>query len=127
MHAYRAYHHIADDSHRSLLVRHAVLKGIEQARGDFFFALLADGLDDEGVALCAREAWNVYHRQVTFDYPQFAETLYLHAYRAAYRRHLEDVTSGRHTDVLALARTIEIALVLLEAHCSDEDSGQHEV
>lgn len=121
------YHHIADDYQRGLLVQHAVRKGIEQARGDFFFALLADGLDDEGVALCAREAWNAYHRQVTLDYPQFAETLYLHAYRAAYRRHLEDVTSGRHTDAPALARTIEIALGLLEAQRGDEDGGQREV
>ncbi|HEX6799265.1 MAG TPA: hypothetical protein VF116_16265 [Ktedonobacterales bacterium] len=114
MQKYTAYHHVADDQQRGLLVQHAVRKGIEQARGDFFYAMLADGLDDEGLSLCAHEAWNNYHRQVTFDYPQFAETLFLHAYRTAYRRHLEEVARGGHTDPPALARTIEIALGLIE-------------
>lgn len=111
---YRAYCHIADDYHRNLLVQHAIRKGIEQARGDFFYALLADGLDDAGVDLCAREAWNAYQRQVTFDYPHFAETLFVHAYRAAYRRHVEDVARGQQTDPLALARSIEVGFGLAE-------------
>lgn len=114
MHVYRAYHHIADDSHRGRLMQHAIRKGIEQARGDFFYALLTDGLDNEGVALCAREAWNAYHRQIMFDYPHFAEKLFLHAYRAAYRRHLQDVASGRHTDPVAMARAIDLDFGLAE-------------
>lgn len=114
MHVYRAYHHIADDSHRGRLVQHAIRKGMEQARGDFYYALLADGLDDEGLTLCAGEAWSVYHRQIMFDYPQFAETLFLHAYRTAYRRHLQDVASGRYTDPVALARAIDLDFGLAE-------------
>lgn len=114
MHPHATYRHIADDYHRNLLVQHAIRKGIEQARGDFFYALLADGLDDAGLDLCAHEVWAAYHRQVTFDYPQFAETLFIHAYRAAYRRHLEDVARGQHTDPLALARTIEVGFGLVE-------------
>lgn len=124
MSAHRTYHHVADDHQRGLLVQHAIRKGLEQARGDFFYALLADGLDDESLGLFARDAWAAYHRQVTFDYPQFAETLFLHADRTAYRRHLLEVASGRHTDPLALARTIEIALGLIEG--LDEGIGQRE-
>lgn len=108
------YHHVADDQHRGQMVAHALRKGIEQARGDFFYAMLTEGLDDEGLSLCAHEAWNAYHRQVTFDYPQFAETLFLRAYRDAYRRHLHDVARGKHTDTLALARAVEIAFGLVE-------------
>lgn len=124
MGVHRTYHHVADDHHRSLLVLHAVRKGIEQARGDFFYALLADGLDDESLGIFARDAWNAYHQRVTFDYPQFAETLFLHAYQTAYRRHLEEVTHGRSTDPVALALTIEIALGLIEQQ--DRDSEQRE-
>lgn len=124
MHQHAIYHHVADDQQRGLMVQHAARKGIEQARGDFFYAMLADGLDDEGLSLCAHEAWSAYHRRVTFDYPHFAESLFLHAYRAAYRRHLDEVASGRHTDPVALARTIEIALGLIEQH--GQDSDQHE-
>lgn len=114
MDRHSAYHHIADDYHRGLLVEYAIRKGIEQARGDFFYALLADGLDDAGVDLCGREAWNAYQRQVTFDYPHFAETLFVHAFRAAYRQHLEDVARGQHTDSVALARAIEVSFGLAE-------------
>lgn len=124
MSEYRTYHHVADDHQRGRLVQHAIRKGIDQARGDFFYALLTDGLDDESLGLLARDAWAAYHRQVTFDYPQFAETLYLHAYSTAYRGHLEVVASGRHTDPVALARTIEIALGLIEQR--DADSDQRE-
>jgi hypothetical protein len=109
-----AYQHIADDHHRRLLILHAVRKGIDQARGDFYHALLVDGLDDESLDLFAREVWEAYQRQVTFDYPQFAETLFLRAYRTSYRRHLEDVASGRHTDPQAVAQTIETVFGLGE-------------
>ncbi len=114
MHQHAIYHHVADDQHRAQLVAHAIRKGIEQARGDFFYAMLADGLDDEGLSLCAHEAWNAYRRQVTFDYPQFAETLFLHAYKSAYRRHLRDVAHGVHTDAQELARAVEIAFGMVE-------------
>jgi hypothetical protein len=112
MSTHSIYHHIADDHSRGLLVQHAIRRGIEQARGDFYHALLVDGLDDEGLNLVADEAWNVYHRQVEFDYPQYAETLYVYAFRVAYRRHLENVAQGEPTDPVALARAIEVDLGL---------------
>lgn len=114
MHQHATYHHIADDHSRALLMQYAIRKGMEQARGDFYYGLLADGLDDAGLTLCAREVWSAYHRRVTFDYPQFAEMLFLHAYRTAYRQHLQDVASGRHTDPAVLARSVEVALGLLD-------------
>lgn len=123
MQRHPVFHHIADDHHRNLLVQHAIRKGIEQARGDFFYALVPDGVDDETLGHFGRDAWAAFHRQVTFDYPQFAETLYLHAYRTAYRRHLDDVAHGRHTDPVALARTIEIALGLIAQQDNESDGG----
>jgi len=106
-------HSIASDPQRAALVRAAAAKGVEQARGDFSFALLSEGLDDESVTLCAREAWEALARHMVFDYPQFAQKLYLHAYRQAYRRHLQVlVGGGRHLSMHELVAEIEAEIGL---------------
>lgn len=105
-------HSIADDHHRSALIRAAVQKGVEQARGDFYYALLTEGLDDESVALFAREAWEALARHMTFDYPQFAQKLYIQAYQSAYRAHLHALASGQHRTTAELVADIEAEIGL---------------
>jgi hypothetical protein len=107
MHDGKPLHHIADDRQRAALIRLAVHKGVDQARGDFFHVLLMEGLDDGSLALFAREEWDVFTRHVAFDYPRYAQTLFLQAYRSAYRAHLSGLAHGRPASTSELVAAIE--------------------
>lgn len=100
-------HSIADNRQRAALLRAAISKGQEQARGDFFYALLTEGLDDESLTLFAREACDAYFRQIEFDYPQFAQSLFLRAYRLAYHARLRDLADGQHQSADELLAAVE--------------------
>jgi hypothetical protein len=112
MNASKHLHHIADDHQRGALVRIAVDKGMQQARGDFFYALLVEGLDDESLTMMAREAWDAISRYVEFDYPQFAQTLYLHGFRLGYRTHLRNLAAGKHESAHNLVAILEAEMGL---------------
>jgi hypothetical protein len=105
-------HHIADDHQRGALVRIAIDKGMEQARGDFMYAMLADGLDDESLMVVACDAWDAFSRHVEFDYPRYAWTLYLRGFQSGYRTHLLNLAAGRHESAHDLVATIEAELGL---------------
>ena len=63
MHVDKRLHHIADDYQRGALVRIAVDKGMEQARGDFVYATLVEGLDDADLQLVqVRKRWLMRRR-----------------------------------------------------------------
>jgi hypothetical protein len=103
----KRFHSIADDHQRAALLRSAISKGQEQARGDFIYALLTDGLDDESLTLFAREAYDTRFHQIEFDYPQFAQSLFLGAYRLAYRARLRDLANGQHHSADELVALVE--------------------
>jgi hypothetical protein len=105
-------HSIASDHQRAALVRAAVGKGVEQARGDFYYGLLSEGLDDESVALFAGEEWQRLARHMIFDYPQFARKLYLHAYQLAYRMHLSALVTGHSLSTQDLVAAVEAEIGL---------------
>jgi hypothetical protein len=112
MNADKYLHHIADDYQRGVLVRRAVDRGMEQARGDFLYAMVEEGLDDEGLALVAREAWDAFSRYVEFDYSHFAQTLFLRGFRSGYRTHLRNLAAGRHESAHDLVAAIEAEMGL---------------
>lgn len=105
-------HSIANDQHRAALVRMAVQKGVERARGDFHFALMSEGLDDETIALFAHDAWEALAQRMVFDYPQFAQKLYMQAYRSAYRAHLNALANGDYHTTAELVAAIETEIGL---------------
>jgi hypothetical protein len=107
MNAGKHLHHIADDHQRGALVRIAIDKGMEQACGDFFYALLVEGLGDLGLSMVAGEAWDVYSRHVEFDYPRFAQTLFLRGFRLGYRTHLRNLADGKHQSAHELVAVLE--------------------
>src|SRR5215469_8144296 len=115
MNVRKRLHHIADDHQRGALVRIAVDKGMEQARGDFMYAMLAEGLEDEGPTLVAREAWEAFSRHVEFDYSQYARTLFLRGFQVGYRTHLLNLAAGGHESAHDLAAAIEAELGLTSA------------
>ncbi len=101
------FHSVADDRQRVALIRTAISKGQEQARGDFFYALLPEGLDDDSLMLFAREACDGHLRLIDYDYPQFAQTLFLRAYRAAYRVRVLDLANGQYHNPDELVAVVE--------------------
>jgi len=107
MHDGKPLHHIADDHQRAALIRLAVHKAVDQARGDFFHVLLVEGLDDDSLTLFAREEWDSFARHVTFDYPRYAQTLFFRAYRSAYRAHLSRLANGETASTSELVAAIE--------------------
>lgn len=123
MHNGKPLHHIADDHQRAAVIRLAVHKGVDQARGDFFHALLVEGLDDESLLLFAHEEWEAFARHVAFDYPGYAQTLFFQAYRSAYRAHLSRLASGGSASARELVAAIEeeIGLSPVAAGLSSRD------
>src|SRR5262245_2632187 len=107
MHMRRYFHSIADDHKRGALLWAAVNAAREQARGDFFHALLIEGVDDESLTCLANDAWATYARHIEFDYPQFAQGLFLRAYQSAYRAYLLEGVSGQHRSASGLVAAIE--------------------
>lgn len=100
------FHSIADDYHQRLIVHRAVTQAREQARSAFLFGMDADGLDAEGVSILADEAWRIYQARITFDYPLYARTLFLHAYRTAYRVYIQGLAHGHAVDATLLTSDI---------------------
>ena len=115
MNAARYQHSIASDFQRRALVRFAVAKGMEQARGDFFHALLVEGLDDESLSFFARAEWEAFSQRIQFDYPHFALALFLRAYQSAYRAHLLHLANGTHESPYDLIKAIEAETGLTSA------------
>jgi aminopeptidase N len=117
-------HSIANDHHRAALIHMAAQKGVEQARGDFHFALMSEGLDDETIALFAHDAWEALTRRMVFDYPQFAQKLYLHAYRSAYRAHLNALASAEYHTTAELVAAIEAEIGLTPPAGATPSAGE---
>lgn len=112
----RHLHFIADDFQRKAMIQTAVRKAMELARDSFFHGLMIDALADDELSLFAGEAWKAYDRLIEFDYPTYAETLFLQAYRTAYRVYQRDLPNGVHPSAVTLADEFEaeIGLVSLQ-------------
>ncbi len=105
--------HIADDVQRNALIRSAMQKAVDLAREGFYHALMVEGLDDETLALFAQEGWERFNALLEFDYPQYARTLYISAYLAAYRATVDELPHGRHPNTADLAAAFEAELGLI--------------
>jgi hypothetical protein len=115
MNARVSFHSVASDHQRGALVRMAASKGLQQAHGDFFHALFTEGVDDASLSYWADDAWETYARHIEFDYPRFAQALFLQAYRLAYRAHLLDLATGRHQSMTEIVAAIEAEIGLTSA------------
>jgi hypothetical protein len=98
---------IADDLQRRAMIQNAIGKAIELARDSFFHGLMIDALDDSELQVFADEAWKAYDLTNEFDYPTYAEALFLQAYRMAYRVYQRDLPHGIQPSAASLAETFE--------------------
>jgi hypothetical protein len=104
--------HIANDVQRHGLIQAAMQKAVALAHECFFHALMVDGLDDEAVELFAREAWAQLAGAFEFDYPRYAQSLYIQAYKMAYRAAMRELPDGRHPNTAELAKAFEAEIGL---------------
>jgi hypothetical protein len=98
---------IADDHQRRAMIQAAMAKAIELARDSFFHGLMIDALDDSDLQVFAGEAWKAYDRIIEFDYPTYAQALFLQAYRMSYRVYQRDLPHGIQPSAASLAESFE--------------------
>jgi hypothetical protein len=103
---------IADDLQRRAMIQTAIIKAIELTRDSFFHGLMIDALDDSDLQVFADDAWKAYDRIIQFDYPTYAETLFLQAYRMAYRVYQRDLPHGIQPRATSLAEAFEAEIGL---------------
>jgi hypothetical protein len=103
---------IADDFQRRAMIQTAIAKAIGLARDSFFHGLMIDALDDSELQVFAHDAWKAFERIIEFDYPTYAETLYLQAYRMAYRVYQRDLPHGIQPSAASLADGFEAEIAL---------------
>lgn len=104
--------HIADDVQRGGLIRVAMRKAVALAHECFFHALMVDGLDDEALELFPQEAWAQLAEAFDFDYPRYAQSLYVQAYKTAYRAAMRELPDARHPNTAELAEAFEAEIGL---------------
>ena len=90
----RRVRHVADDYQRLALIRAATERAAQLADEDFYHAQSIEGMPEADLDAFASHALTVFSGIEEFDYQQYARTLYLRAYKAAYRTHLRDLASG---------------------------------
>lgn len=103
----KPYHSIASDFQRAALIQIAIRRAGDIVRESFFHGLMVDDLGDAEVAIFAEDAWMRYDKTVTFDYPDYAHTLFLRAFRIGYQAYCDDVPRGIHPDTHVLAELLE--------------------
>ena len=103
----RHLHFIGDDFQRRAMIQTAIRKAIELARDNFFHGLGVDALQDDDLALFSGEAWNAYGRMIEFDYPTYAQSLFMRAYRMAYQIYQRDLPQGIHPSTVTLTEEFE--------------------
>lgn len=98
---------IADDGQRKALLWFAARRAVDLAEEDFYHALTVDGLDDESLAVFARQAYDQYNAGYSFDYPRYAESTFLKAFALVYRSHLRDLANGARRSIAELTAEAE--------------------
>lgn len=98
---------IADDGQRQALLWCAARRAVDLAEEDFYHAMTVEGLDGESLAVFARQAYERYNAGYSFDYPGYAESVFLKAFALVYREHLRDLINGVHRSLSELIAAAE--------------------
>jgi hypothetical protein len=100
-------HSVASDFLRGALIQFAMRKAAELAREGFYLGLGSGDVGNEDLALFAEEAWGKYTLSISFDYPRYAHTLFLQAYRMAYHAYSRELPKGLHPNLQELVEEFE--------------------
>jgi hypothetical protein len=105
-------HSIADDYQRRALLWQACRKAMDLADEDFYHAMTTTGLDDESLRTFASAAFGAYTATIVFDYPGYADSLFLKAYTLAYRDHLRALVNGARLSMAGMLDEVEAGMGL---------------
>jgi hypothetical protein len=105
-------HSIASDFLRNYMIQNAMCKAAALARDNFYYALGITDIGDEDLDFFAEDAWRIYTSTIHFDYPSYAHTLFLQAYRMAYHVYELELPNGHHPSLPILAAELEVELGL---------------
>ena len=100
-------HSIASDLLRVAMIQSAMRHAAELARESFYHGLGIGDIPDTELVPFAEDAWRKYTLRVTFDYPDYAHTLFVHAYQMAYQAYARELSKGLHPNVPILAEEFE--------------------
>lgn len=103
-------HSVADDRQRQTLLWQACRKAMDLADEDFYHAMTTTGLDDASLRTFAGAAFAAYTTSIAFDYPAYAESLFLKAYTLAYRDHLRALMNGARLSLAATLAEVEAGM-----------------
>jgi hypothetical protein len=117
--------HIADDVQRGGLIRVAMQKAVALAHECFFHAMMVDGLDDDALELFAHEAWAQLAGAYDFDYPRYARSLFVKAYKTAYRAAMRELPDARHPNTAELVAAFEAAIGLTPGSAAQSQVDEH--
>jgi hypothetical protein len=116
-------HSIADDYQRRALLWQACRKAMDLADEDFYHAMTTTGLDDESLRTFARAAFGAYTATIVFDYPGYADSLFLKAYTLAYRDHLRALMNGARCSMAATLAEVEAGIGFTTNGTDDHGEG----
>jgi hypothetical protein len=102
-----AFYSIASDFQRGAMIQVAMRRAGEIARESFYHGLMVGDLGGAELAFFAEDAWGRFSMSVTFDYPDYAHSLFLRAYEMAYRAYADDLPRGIHPNTFVLAELLE--------------------
>jgi hypothetical protein len=105
-------HTIASDFHRTAMLQFAMRKASELAREGFYHGLGTLEMRDDDLALFAEEEWRRYTLRIGFDYPSYAHTLFVDAYRMAYRAYARALPDDLHPNLQILIAEFEAEMGL---------------
>jgi hypothetical protein len=105
-------HSVASDFLRTAMLQYAMRKASELAREGFYHGLGTLDMGDEDLALFAEEAWRTYTLTIYFDYPRYAHSLFLQAYKMAYRAYAQGLPNEHHPNLPILIAEFETQMGL---------------
>jgi hypothetical protein len=100
-------HSIASDYLRTAMLQSAMRKASELAKEGFYHGLGTLEMGDEDLALFAEDAWRRYTLTIDFDYPSYAQRLFVEAYQMAYHAYARDLPNGLHPNLQILIAEFE--------------------
>ncbi len=101
------FYSIASDFQRRAMIQVAMQRAGEIARESFYHGLMMNDLGEAELALFAEDAWERFCKTVTFDYPGYARTLFVQAYRMAFYAYADNLPRGIHTNPHVIAELLE--------------------
>jgi hypothetical protein len=103
----KQFHSIASDYLRGAMLQFAMRKAADLAGESFYHGLGIESLGGDDVLVFAEDSWRKYSLSIDFDYPQYAQKLFLRAFQSAYLAYMRELPNGLHPSLPDLVAAFE--------------------